>query len=34
MKMNVYVKFLLNMLMKIQMNLFNKHEYKNKFKLF
>ena len=32
--MNVYVKFLLNMLMKIQMNLFNKHEYKNKFKLF
>ena len=32
--MKVYVMFLLNMLMKIKMNLFDKHEYKNKIKLF
>ena len=32
--MKVYVIFLLNMLMKIKMNLFYKHEYKNKIKLF
>ena len=34
MNMKVYVKFLLNMLMKTRMNLFYKHEYKNKTKLF
>ena len=32
--MIVYVMFLLNMLMKTKMNLFYKHEYKNKIKLF
>ena len=32
--MKVYVLFLLDMLMKIEMNLFYKHEYKNKIKLF
>ena len=32
--MKVFVKFLLNILMKIKMNLFYKHEYKNKIKLF
>ena len=30
MKMKVYVIFLLNILLKIKMNLFYKHEYKNK----
>ena len=36
MKLNiiVYVIFLLNMLMKTETNLFYKHEYKNKNKLF
>ena len=29
MNMKVYVMFLLNMLMKIKMNLFYKYEYKN-----
>ena len=35
-KMNiiVFVNILLNMLMKIKMNLFYKHEYKNKIKIF
>ena len=32
--MKVYVIFLLNILMKTKMNLFNKYEYKNKIKLF
>ena len=32
--MNLYVKFLLNMLMKIKMNLFYEYDYKNKTKLF
>ena len=32
--MKVYVKFLLNILMKTKMNLFYKYEYKNKIKLF
>ena len=32
--MKVYVIFLLNMLMKTKMNLFYKHEYENKMKLF
>ena len=32
--MKAHVVFLLNMLMKIKMNLFYKHEYKNKCKLF
>ena len=32
--MKVYVLFLLNILMKIKTNLFYKHEYKNKIKLF
>ena len=34
MNMKVYVIFLLNMLMKMLMNFFYKHEYKNKIKLF
>ena len=34
MNMKVYVKFLLNMLMKTKMSLFYKLEYKNKIKLF
>ena len=34
MNMKVYVIFLLNILMKIKMNLFYKYEYKNKIKLF
>ena len=34
MNMKVYVIFLLNMLTKIKINLFYKHEYKNKIKLF
>ena len=34
MNMRVYVIFLLNMLMKTKMNLFYKHEYKNKIKFF
>ena len=34
MNMKVFVIFLLNMLTKIKMNLFYKHEYKNKIKLF
>ena len=34
MNMIVYVVFLLNMLMKIKMNLFYKHEYKNKINFF
>ena len=33
MNMKVYVKFLLNMLMKIKMNLFHKHEHRIKKKL-
>ena len=32
--MKVYVKISLNILMKTKMNLFYKHEYKNKIKLF
>ena len=32
--MIVYVKFLLDMSMKTKMNLFYKHEYKNKIKFF
>ena len=32
--MKVYVMFLVNMLMKIKMNLFYKYEHKNKIKLF
>ena len=32
--MKVYVKFLLNMLMKIKTNLFYIYEYKNKINLF
>ena len=32
--MKVYVKFLLNILMKTKKNLFYKYEYKNKIKLF
>ena len=32
--MKVFVIFLLNMLMKTKMDLFYKHEYKNKIKLF
>ena len=32
--MKVYVKFLLNMLIKTKMNLFYKYEYKNKIELF
>ena len=31
--MNFYVIFLLNMLLKTKMNLFDKYEYKNKIKL-
>ena len=34
MNMKVYVILLLNMLMKLKMNLFNKHEDKNKIKFF
>ena len=34
MDMKVFVKFLLDMLMKIKTNLSYKHEYKNKNKLF
>ena len=34
MSKNLFVTFLLNMSMKIKMNLFYKHEYKNKIKLF
>ena len=34
MNMKVYEKFLLNMLTKTKTNLFYKHEYKNKIKLF
>ena len=34
MNMNLYVIFLLNILMKIKINLFYKHEYKNKIKRF
>ena len=34
MNMKVFVIFLLNMLMKIKMDLFYKNEYKNKIKLF
>ena len=34
MNMNLFEIFLLNMLMKTKMNLFYKHEHKNKFKLF
>ena len=32
--MKTFVKFLLKMLMKTKMDLFYKHEYKNKIKLF
>ena len=32
--MKLYVKFLIDMLMKTKMNLFYKHEYKNKIKFF
>ena len=32
--MKVFVTFLLDMLTKTKMNLFYKHEYKNKIKLF
>ena len=34
MNIKVFVTFLLNMLMRTKMNLFYKHEYKNKIKLF
>ena len=34
MSMNLYVKFLLKILMKMKMNLFYKYDYKNKIKLF
>ena len=34
MNMKVYVTFLLNMLMKIKMNLFHEHEYKYNIKFF
>ena len=34
MNMKVYVRFLLNMLMKQKMNLFYKCEHKNKIKIF
>ena len=34
MNMKVYVIFSLNLLMKITMNLFYKHEYKNRIKTF
>ena len=34
MNMNLYVKFLLNILTKTKMSLFYKHEYKNKIELF
>ena len=34
MSMKVYVIFLLNMLMKLKTNLFYKHGYKNKIKIF
>ena len=34
MNMKVFVIFLLNILMKIRMNLFYKHEHKNKIKPF
>ena len=32
--MKVFVIFLLNMLIKTKMNLFDKHEYKNKIEIF
>ena len=34
MNMKVFVIFLLNLLTKMKMDLFYKHEHKNKFKLF
>ena len=34
MNKKIYVTFLLNMLLKIKMNRFNKHDYKKKKKLF
>ena len=34
MNMKVYVKFLLNLLMKVKMNLFYRHEYNYKIRLF
>ena len=34
MNMKIFVLFLLNKLMKTKMDLFYKHEYKNKIKLF